>query len=184
MKQRGFTLIEILITVFVIALFVGMVGLSFQSDPRYKELEREGKRLKFYLEMASDEAIFQNVDLGFYLTKHEIHPYEWALLKKADPEDPSSTDVWGWREFQTRLLQPRALPEMFEQNLTVDGQNLQLNYNLPEKIEEIEPQFFIASSGEQPVAEIEISIEDFPSAALIKGEGLGRYNVEVIRYEN
>jgi len=184
MKQRGFTLIEILITVFVIALFVGMVGLSFENDPRYKEIEREGKRLKFYLEMASDEAIFQNVDLGFYLTRSEIHPYEYALLQKADPEDPSSKDIWGWREFHTRLLQPRMLPELFEQSIKVDGQPVQLNYNLPEKIEEIEPQFFIASSGEQPVAEFEISIEDFSTVAVIKGEGLGRFAVELVNYEN
>ena len=76
------------------------------------------------------------------------------------------------------------LPELFEQSIKVDGQPVQLNYNLPEKIEEIEPQFFIASSGEQPVAEFEISIEDFSTVAVIKGEGLGRFAVGLVNYEN
>lgn len=183
MKQHGFTLIEILITIFVIALFVGMVGLSFQNDPRYKEVEREGKRLKFYLEMASDEAIFQNIDLGFYITKLEIHPYEWVVLKKAEPDDPESKDKWGWREFQTRLVKPFILPELFEQTIKIDGQSLSLNYNLPEKQDEIEPQFFIASSGEQPMAEFEIGIEEFPTTAVVSGEGLGRFGVELVNYE-
>lgn len=179
MKQRGFTLIEILITVFVIALFVGLVGLSFQNDPRYKEIEREGKRLKFYLEMASDEAIFQNVDLGFYLTKSGVHPYKYKFVEP-DPNNPEDEGKYVWEEFQTRLLKAHQLPELFEFDVSIDGQNLKLNYSVPEKIEEIEPQFFISASGEQPVAEFELSIEEFTSFAIIKGEGLGRFVVEVI----
>lgn len=184
MKQRGFTLIEILVTIAIMAFLVGMVGLSLQTDSRPKEIERETKRLKFYLEMASDEAVFQNVDLGFLLTPTQILPYQWTLIQKADPSDPNSEDKFGWQEFESRLLVPFELPENYEQTARIDGQPITLAKEIPEKAEEINPQFFIASSGEQPVIEIEIGMVGFTSFGQLTGQGLGRFNVKQVNYED
>ncbi len=183
MQQRGFTLIEILVTVFVIAMVVATVGLNLGDDPRFKQLAQEGKRLKFFLEKASDEAVFQNIDLGFYATQHELHPYEWALLEKADADTPDSQDKWGWRAFESRHIKTYVLPEYYRQFLQVDGQSARLQKKLPENQEDILPHFFMAASGEQQVVEFEIVIEDVEAKSFVRGEGVGRFVTRMERYD-
>ena len=183
MKQKGFTLIEILIVVFIIAMVAGMAGLSLQNDPRSKEMEREAKRLKFYLEMASDEAVFQNIDLGFFMTKNQLHPFVWEVVEEADPNDPESEDKYGWKAFENRLVNKFEFPEDYEQLVKIDGQEITLTFTLPDDEDEIQPQMYIASSGEQPVAEIELTLEEFNISYFIRGQGLGRYDIEQVTYE-
>jgi len=183
MRHRGFTLIEILVTVFVIAMIAATVGLNLGDDPRFKHLAQEGKRLKFYLEKASDEAVFQNLDLGFYATQTELHPFEWALLKKAEEGNREAEDEWGWRTFESRHVKTYALPEYYRQTLSVDGQNARLEKTLPEKQEDIKPHFFMAASGEQQVLAFEIEIEELEAKSFVRGEGVGRFVTKMERYD-
>ncbi|MGR6873895.1 type II secretion system protein [Pseudomonas sp. HK3] len=69
MKHRsaGFTLIEILVVLVIIAMLVSMATLNTSHDGRYDELKNESEKIKFKLMAASDVALFENKNLGVFI---------------------------------------------------------------------------------------------------------------------
>ncbi len=181
MKQSGFTLLEIIVVVFIIAIMTSAAFLNTGSDPRDKHVMQEGKRLQFFLQMASDDAVFRNADLGFFLTRNQIHPYKWVLLKAADENDPESVDDYDWEPYESRLVKTFELPEDYFFELNIEGQDLILPYDVPEK--EILPQFIIYSTGEQPISEFTINIEEFNKASMVSGSGVGRFDTDMVTFD-
>jgi type II secretion system protein H len=99
-RERGFTLVEILVVLIVIGLAAGLAYAQLESDPR-QTLTREGRRLAGALEHAALLAQWKNETLGvsaggsgyrFWRRGDEGDGERWIAL--ADEE----------------LLAPRALP--------------------------------------------------------------------------
>lgn len=66
--DRGFTLVEVLVVVFIIGVVVTMALMAVDTNAADERLEREARRLEAILGMASEEAILFGVELGFQLT--------------------------------------------------------------------------------------------------------------------
>ena len=64
--NRGFTLVEVMITLVVVAVIAGMAMLSFGANPA-RELEREAARLQLLLQTLSDEAVMQGTEFALAL---------------------------------------------------------------------------------------------------------------------
>lgn len=97
-KDRGFTLIEMLVVLMIMGLFVGLVSTITRPDDR-AVLRLEAERLSQLLDMAATEA---------RLTGHSI---AWTA-------DESSYRFWrsgddsGWSEIRdSELLRARTLPQ-------------------------------------------------------------------------
>ena len=184
--QRGFTLIEVLVVLVIIAMLVSMAAINTGGDPRKDHLITEAERLKFFLEAVSDEALFQNKDLGFVVSKSNMTPYSYEEVV-----DPNATNNGvatnstpqtkkEWSPYKGRFTDVFELPsEEMQFNLKVDGQEVILNYVQEKKEdEEIEPHFFVLSSGEQTVTSFEIFIDDMTFSTTTRGMGVGRYYVD------
>lgn len=81
--QQGFTLLEVMIVITIIATLVGMVNLSSSSDPFEDQLKEFSSDFLIQFEAFQQESIFQNVDLGVGLESETF-----ALLKYTDRTDP------------------------------------------------------------------------------------------------
>ncbi len=176
MRQRGFTLIEILVVLVIISVIVSMAAINTGNDPRIKELSAEAQRLRFVLEDLSEQALFRNTDIGFVANKSEISFYEHTLLTPKDENDPSSEDVYSWQLSQQKVSNPFKLTqESMSLSLSVEGLSVILPFSDTQDDKEIEPQFFAYSSGEQDVTLFEISIDDLERVSTVKGMGVGRF---------
>ncbi|OYY75131.1 MAG: type II secretion system protein GspH [Gammaproteobacteria bacterium 28-57-27] len=67
MSQRGFTLIEVMVVMVIIAILVTAVSLSLKGDRVAEALGEEAKRLTALLNLAREEAVMRDRDLGLVL---------------------------------------------------------------------------------------------------------------------
>jgi len=187
--QRGFTLIEVLVVLVIIAMLVSMAAINTGGDPRKEQLIAEAERLKFFLEAVSDEALFQNKDLGFVVSKSNMTPYSYEDAVDPNNTDPQNTSTDStaavviekeWVPYQGRFTDVFELAsEEMQFNLKVDGQEVIVEYSQEkQKDEEVEPHFFVLSSGEQTVTALEISIDELDFSTTTRGMGVGRYYVD------
>ena len=65
--SRGFTLIELMVVLVILAFFSGMVVLSI-GDSFARELRSEAERFHIVVQAASDEAVYSSSDIGVLMT--------------------------------------------------------------------------------------------------------------------
>jgi len=63
-QSRGFTLIEILVVLFLVSVMTGLVVVTLPGFVRSDSLEQEAARLKLVLEMAVEESQIQSSELA------------------------------------------------------------------------------------------------------------------------
>lgn len=136
---RGFTLIEIIVVVFVIGVIVTFASLSVnQHGERY--IEDEARRLHHLLRLATEEAVLTSQELSLMVTRQgynfaRLEGPKWAPLA----DDP--------------LFRARELPETIKVELLIDGQKADLSDS------DKPVQIYLLSSGEVTPFEIRFSGE-------------------------
>lgn len=118
MGVRGFSLIELLVAVFIIVLLTGVVSLNVGTGGAGLRLEDEVRHIASLLSYASVESELSAADHGLLLTQ------------LPDESEPRYQGVW-LRRYQQGWLAPRANAEVLgntifdtgaELRLTLDGQ--------------------------------------------------------------
>ncbi len=104
--QRGFTLLELVVVIFIIGIMTGFAVMSIglgQAD----ETEREAKRLRAILELALEEAVLNGRDLGLIVNEdgYQFTEFVAGLWMPIEEDD---------------LLHPRVLPEVIRLKLELD----------------------------------------------------------------
>ena len=106
--QRGFSLIELLVAVFVIVLLTGVVSLNVGRGGAELELEGEVRHLAGLLAFASAEAGLSAADHGLFIGKDseiDSSGYEGIWLRRFDQgwaAPRASAEVFGrWRSRPT-----------------------------------------------------------------------------------
>lgn len=133
-RSRGFTLVEILVVIVIIAVMTAAVLLSVGVAGEDRELEDEIDRFARSAEVALEQAQLEGRDYGFRFSRRG-----WEV-RALD----GRTGVW--REIaDDRLLAPHGLPEGLEQTLEVEGRPLVLKP--AEKMTEVEPPQVMAFGG-------------------------------------
>ena len=113
MKQRGFTLIEILVVTFILAVMIGLVALRLTRDDR--DLVRdEAERLVLLLQAAREEAILRGSLLAL-----EMGPADYRFLRL---DFPRLDDKGKFVPIADAPLTPRRLPERMDVRLELEGQ--------------------------------------------------------------
>ena len=135
---KGFSLIELLVVVFIIGLFAGMAVLSLNVIGVDRELEREALRLRSLLDTLMDEAVLQTRDYGVLFTNngYRFLVYDYRTMSWLDP-------VGDELLREHRLTEPLAMTLFLEDREVV----LDSEYE-PEFGQQPQPQVMLLASGE------------------------------------
>lgn len=113
-RQAGFTLIELMVVMVIVGLLVGMVSLVATGNRDKRELENEARRLMAILQMAADEAVLQNVEIG---VQFDDDGYRFMGF---DEEN------LAWIELPQTFLAPSRLPEHIQLDISELGSGFAL----------------------------------------------------------
>lgn len=157
---RGFTLIEIMVVMVIVGIMVGMISLVASGSRDQRELENQARKLVAILQMASEEAVLQNVEIGLSIDEAG---YQFRGF------DETNRD---WVELPQGFLKPGAFEASLNVDLTGVGDGLKLRPReddaaSPRMPGESEPATFLPrilllSSGETTPFDIRLALKTAP----------------------
>lgn len=151
----GFTLVEIMIVVFIIGLVAAMAVITFGGSRRDAELDKEAERLDALLDYAREQAELQTRDYGFRTIRGS---YQFVVFNVITNE---------WRPVEEDdALRTRPLPEGLLPGLVVEGRRVVLDMRWP-KIDDFKPQVMIFGNGDLTSFELSLSREGTTDVARI-----------------
>lgn len=141
-REAGFTLLEILVTLVIVAAMAAMLVFSF-TDSSQQKLRREASDFAVVLNAAADEAVMRGIEIGVVL---DDEGYRFVIF---DPETKS------WQKPDLSGLTEHKFPERYGIEFSLDGS--EVNQQMIERIkllaqrsedEHLRPSILILSSGE------------------------------------
>lgn len=166
-REKGLTLIEVLVVIFVVGVIYSMVTLSInvQDD---KRLEDEGKRIAALLKLAREEAIMQNRELAMEFEEETYRFVEWGEEGK------------NWSAYAEKgMFREREIPKDIELEFVIDGEEIKPAFeNLEELSETPPPRIFVFSSGEMSPFEVSLSDRFGDNKVVVKGGFNGELELE------
>ena len=172
-KARGFTLIEILVVIVIVATIVSMALLSLGVAGEDEELDTERRRLAALLETVQDEAMLQGREFGVEFT---ISAYRFV-------EFDALTRRWAEVPFDD-LYRLRTLPEGLEFELYIDDKRVKLDTD-PKIIDDPDeeplstgvqvyiPHLFVFASGQSTAFELRMRRLQTDAELVLVGDILG-----------
>lgn len=171
-RERGFSLIEMLITLLVIVLFTSLVTLNLGSGAGERERDQLAMALRDGVQYALDEAQFAGRDFGLLLQRDEgVDPAYFLRWRERQPQ--------GWRP-------PAQGTDVFvdlrlagELTLTLDGLLISpADSGAGEALAGTAPQWQFLASGETQTGEL-LWRDDVSGEALwrMEWDALGRLSL-------
>jgi general secretion pathway protein H len=145
-RVRGFTLVEILVVIVIMAIVISLAVLSISVTGRDTQIDQESQRIEGLIDMLHERALIEGHDFGLRL---EPSAYEFVA-------------------YDTRRGQWMALDQEREfRRLKPSDPNLASDVPPP-------PQLAIAASGDSTPFRITLVRDETKARALISGDSLGR----------
>lgn len=166
--SRGFTLIEILVVVFIVAIMVSVTVISIHALGRDNEIRDETRRLVGLIGAVHEQAEMDGRDFGLRLKEHE---YEFLAYDARRDEWQSVAD--------DDLLRARQLPPGLNFRLRLDGREAVLRPPADPK-KPWPPQIQMQSSGDLSAFELRLEREDSDHEATISGNPNGELEVKEV----
>ncbi|MDH5172689.1 MAG: GspH/FimT family pseudopilin [Gammaproteobacteria bacterium] len=172
-RQAGFSLLELLVTLFVIVLVTSLVSLNLSSGGRDVELEARVRNLADVAAYALDEAQMTGRDYGLLLQQEPADGevvYGFAWRERA---------AGGWRppESGKDVFADQSLPPGYELQLELED-SLFRESDLVEGTGEEAPQVVFYASGETTAGSIDVRRSDSGDLLWrIQWDLLGRFSV-------
>jgi general secretion pathway protein H len=166
MRSKGFTLVEILVVVVIMAFVISIAVLSVGTAGRDSQLDEESRRLDGLIGLLHDRAALEGRDFGL-----RIEPSAYEFLSYDTARDrwvPLSRDG----EFRRR-----SLPKGVSFQLELDSQQVVLkpiDPNLSSDADEARPQIAVAASGEGTPFRLTLVREGSAAKASVGGDVLGK----------
>ena len=171
MRADGFTLLEMLVVMFVIAILAGLAGLNMEHSDRSLDIESE--RLLGITQLAAEEAVLRNRQLGLRVYRRPgldqlSYAYLWIIW-----------DGRQWSPFNEEPYGVYQLREGLELAVEVDEIELALPNQASEENGTVLPQLRFLSSGETD--QFRIRLRDLNSGVerRINSDSLGAIEFEL-----
>lgn len=162
-RPHGFTLIEVLVVVFITAIVLSFAVLSLRDDPG-RRVQTEAERFAALARLATQEAVLQSREIAIEL---EPGGYRFLVLQNGDWVDPGD-----------HVFRPRALPEDMRLSARIEGEDATLR-DAAGREREDHPRIYILSGGEMTPFEVTIRRVDGADAARrVRGDLAGRLEVD------
>jgi len=162
-RNRGFTLIEIMVVLIIMGIVLSFVTLSVGNSGQ-TQLQQEAQRLASLLTLASQEAILQAKEFGVAFTPEGYRFYEWQGQK--------------WQALNNdELFHLRTLPPTIQLVFYLESEPLQLERKVDQ------PQLLLLSSGEFTPFEVRLMTTSNPQGYYqLTGNIIGRINIQPIGF--
>jgi len=169
----GFTLLEVLVVIFIIGVMLGALMLSIESRPEGEMARREAQRIKALIELAREEAILNTAMLGIRF-EHTSYQFMQLAGKK-------------WTVLDDRILRKRDLDETlnleFEQiedtDTEQDDQDDQDDQTDQDEKDEDPPQVAIYPTGELTPFRLTLETVGSSSSVSIEARTNGTLTIEL-----
>ncbi|MAV25723.1 MAG: type II secretion system protein GspH [Gammaproteobacteria bacterium] len=150
----GFTLIEILVVLFIVSVMTGIVVANIPALTVTDSFDTEMNRLRTLMMLAHDEAVSGSEELGF-----RTHGDGYEFLRYVDVEQK-------WELLEERPFRPRQLHDGQSISLRIEDVTLTIGEDDP-------PAVLILSSGE--VTPFHLILEDDLGSRVLTADGYGGF---------
>jgi general secretion pathway protein H len=169
MRSKGFTLVEILVVIVIMAVVISITVLSVSSTGRDSQLDEESRRIEGLVGLLHERALLEGRDFGLRI---EPDAYEFVVY---DPR----RDRWMMLD-QEREFRHRDLPRGITFQLQLDSQTVvikAIDRNLSGG-DQSNPQIAIAASGEGTPFRLTLQRDATQAKASVDGDALGKISRE------
>ena len=148
--MKGFTLIEILVVLFIVSLLTGLVVANLPAFVSQADFEEEAERLKFVFEYGHETAQVDAVEIGVELATDS---YGFVIFDESRQT---------WISSDLSELRYHELPQGLILELTTEGEPLRLVEpgEDADSTQERQPELLLLSSGETSIFELSLVAED------------------------
>jgi general secretion pathway protein H len=167
--QRGFSLMELLVVMFIIALGTGYAMFKMSRDEP-QQLRNSAREFANLTALVEEEAVLSRVPWGMQLYRERDEDGNESIVYRIlrfsgeegwEPATPTDSVAGG-----------RFAPNVIA-ILEIDGTE-QLIEPLPEKEEEIEPTIWLAPGGEVTPFVLQLRFKDAEDGPVVSSDALGR----------
>jgi general secretion pathway protein H len=166
MRSKGFTLVEILVVVVIMAIVISLAVLSIGTTGRDAQLDEESRRIEGLVGLLHERALLEGRDFGLRI---EPAAYEFVVYD-------SRRDRWMMLD-QEHEFRHRDLPKGVSFQLELDSQIVvikPMDRNLKSDAAPPAPQLAIAASGEGTPFRLTLLRDGTASRASVDGDALGK----------
>jgi general secretion pathway protein H len=166
MRSRGFTLVEILVVVVIMAIVISLAILSVGTTGRDTQLDEESRRIEGLVGLLHERALLEGRDFGLRI---EPGAYEFVVYDQR-------RDRWTTLD-QEHEFRRRDLPKGVSFQLELDSQIVvikPMDRNLKSDTSPQAPQLAIAASGEGTPFRLTLLRDGTASRASVDGDALGK----------
>jgi general secretion pathway protein H len=170
MRSKGFTLIEILVVLVIMAVIISLAVLSIGTTGRDTQLDEESRRIEGLVDILHERALLEGRDFGLRIEPagygflvYSADRDRWLPLN--DEHEFRHRDLPKGVSFQLELDSIQVVLKAPEQNLSGDDP--------PPP-----PQVAIAASGEGTPFHLTLLREETQARAAVNGDAFGKTSQE------
>ena len=172
-RAHGFTLLELLVVLVIVAILFSFATLSIRSNSPEDSIKKEALRLDRLIQLALEEAVLKNIEYGL-----EFKQDSYQFLTYNDEK---------WQAVShDKLLRKRDLPDEMEIELLIEQTDIIIGSTAEEdsedgnKEKEAKPQIFLLSSEEiTPEFSAIFSLHGIETSYIVSGHVDGRHEAKL-----